>query len=100
MLENHTAAGDVEGSRRPPPPPLSVSHVLLSLLSAPHHPRSICIRPLKEFCKGCLLLFSLWGPDYREPQAAEKDSRSHLSLSARLLVPDDGWFLLMGLPVG
>lgn len=35
-----------------------------------------------------------------EPQAAEKDSRSHLSLSARLLVPDDGCFSLMGFPVG
>lgn len=85
MLENHTAAGDVEGSFFPPFP----RHMFfLSLLSAPRQPRSICIRLLKEFCEGCLLLFSLRGPDCSEPQVAEKDSRSHLSLSARLLVSD------------
>lgn len=81
-------------------PPCLRHMFFLSLLSAPRHPRSICIRPLREFCEGCFLLFSLRGPDCSEPQAAEKDSRSHLSLSARLLVPDDGCFLLIGFPVG
>lgn len=77
---------------------LFVSHVVP--LFASRQPRSMCIRPLKEFCGGCLLLFSLRGLDCRLPQAAEKESTSHLSLSAQLLVPDDGCFLLMGFPEG
>lgn len=78
--------------------PLSASRAVP--LFAFRQPPSICIRPLKEFCGGCLPLFSLRGLDCSMPRAAERESRSHLSLSAQLPVPDDGLFSLMGIPEG
>lgn len=76
-----------------------------SSLFASRQDRSICIRPLKEFSDSCFQLFSLPGYDSNSPQAAEKGSKIHLSLSAQLLVTADGWcsnsqLLLMGFPEG
>lgn len=72
MLENHTAAGNVEGSEA-----LSFFPCLCHMWAPRFKPRSICIRPLKELCGGCLLLLSLRGLDFRVPRAAERDSGSH-----------------------
>lgn len=76
-----------------------------SSLFASCQDRSICISPLKEFSDSCFQLFSLSGYDSNLPQATEKGSKIHLSLSAQLLVTADGWcsnsqLLLMGFPEG